>query len=781
MERFAQFVIRHRLVILIITLLLTGFLIYGIKGMGFTTVLETTLPSKHPYVEVHKQFQKMFGGANTMMIVMESEKGDIFYKNFLEKLKLMTDEIKFHPDAITSQVISIAREKLKNIRGIEGGVDIRPFFEKGVPDTDEEINALRENVFSNESVRGTMVSNTSNAAMIIANFKDNINYQKLFDFFNKLKTKVEDEDIRVYISGRPSLLGWIYHNNFRAIVILVVSLLTEMVLLIIFLKHFHPLFIPIPLVLSILNLSWGFGVMGFAQFNLDPLGIVIPFVIAARVISHSIQVTERYGEHYRELGDKEKASVAVIQSMFIPSAASIITDAVGLFVLCIAPIPLLKSMGWICGLWLFSAILGVSILNPILFSYFPPPFKGEIKKDLLEKALESTGTWLTKGRKFGVVNRSFVMVLVIWIVVLLGSLLLASRLQVGDSHPGSPLLWPDSIYNQDDAKINSSFPGTNPLLVIMEGKEKDALKDPDVLRTVEAFQRDIGGCKGLGSSESLVGIVKKLNREFHEGDPKWSVIPHSKGEISFYLWMFESKSDPGDLDRWTDLFYQYGNIICYFKDHKGDTIHEALNQAKQFLSTYPIPADKVNFRLAGGIMGLTAATNEVVEKYADPMLWIALGVIFYFCVVPYRSFWRGVILIASLITANYVAMAYMALSKLGMTINALPVVSIGAGLGVDYGIYMLSRFNDELKEGKTLEEAIQNAFPTTGRAVIATGLTVIFGIIFWYFSALRFQAEMGFFLAFLLAINVLGALFLVPTLTYVVYRIKPAAILKNVR
>ena len=242
--------------------------------------------------------------------------------------------------------------------------------------------------------------------------------------------------------------------------------------------------------------------------------------------------------------------------------------------------------------------------------------------------------------------------------------------------------------------------------------------------------------------------------------------------------MFESKSDPGDLDRWVDISYQHGNIICYFKDHKGDTVRGAINQAKQFLSSYPIPAEKVGFRLAGGIMGVTAARDEVVGKYSDITLWIALGVIFLCCAIPYRSILRGVILIASLITANFIALAYMAVTKMGMTINVLPVAAMGAGLGVDYGIYMLSRIGDELKHTTDIKVAIQRALATTGRAVVITGLTVIVGIIFWYFSAIRFQAEMGFLLAFLLFINMFGALFLVPALTYL---IRPGFLLKTLK
>ena len=168
-------------------------------------------------------------------------------------------------------------------------------------------------------------------------------------------------------------------------------------------------------------------------------------------------------------------------------------------------------------------------------------------------------------------------------------------------------------------------------------------------------------------------------------------------------------------------------------------------------------------------MGVTGGINEVVEQYSTLTLIVALSVIFICCAVPYRSILRGIILIFSLVTGNLIALAYMAVVNMGMTISVLPVASIGAGLGVDYGIYMLSRIIDEMKEtGGDIEQSIVRSFATTGRAVVVTGLVVIAGIVFWYFSEVKFQAEMGFLLAFLLLVNMLGALFLVPSLTYLV-------------
>jgi predicted RND superfamily exporter protein len=141
----------------------------------------------------------------------------------------------------------------------------------------------------------------------------------------------------------------------------------------------------------------------------------------------------------------------------------------------------------------------------------------------------------------------------------------------------------------------------------------------------------------------------------------------------------------------------------------------------------------------------------------------------------FRSPVAGLILVASLVTANLVAFAYMAVNKIGIDINVLPVSAVGIGVGVDYGIYLLTRIRDEYELTGDLKQSIITGMGTSGRAILFTALILSLSVIIWYFSELKFQAEMGFLLGFLLICNMLGALLFVPAM---VYAIKPRFITK---
>jgi hypothetical protein len=108
--------------------------------------------------------------------------------------------------------------------------------------------------------------------------------------------------------------------------------------------------------------------------------------------------------------------------------------------------------------------------------------------------------------------------------------------------------------------------------------------------------------------------------------------------------------------------------------------------------------------------------------------------------------------------------------EIGLNINTLPVVSVGVGVGIDYGIYLLSRICEEyqLAGGKYSSGVATRSIKTTGKAIFFTATTMIVGVLFWYFlSSMKFQAEMGLLLALIMFINIFAALVLIPTLVYI--------------
>ena len=111
------------------------------------------------------------------------------------------------------------------------------------------------------------------------------------------------------------------------------------------------------------------------------------------------------------------------------------------------------------------------------------------------------------------------------------------------------------------------------------------------------------------------------------------------------------------------------------------------------------------------------------------------------------------------------AQALMVELSIGLTVSTLPVIALGVGIGVDYGIYVLANMSPLIAQGKNIHEAYFQALKERGSAVIFTGITLAIGVSTWVFSALKFQMDMGILLTFMFLVNMLGAIIVLPALS----------------
>jgi predicted RND superfamily exporter protein len=337
-------------------------------------------------------------------------------------------------------------------------------------------------------------------------------------------------------------------------------------------------------------------------------------------------------------------------------------------------------------------------------------------------------------------------------------------LTVGDSRPGSPLLWPNSNYNASVRHINEKFQGTDHLYVIVKGKTENAMKSPQVLGTIEAFQRHMQRSPHVGGTDSLVDLTRQINTVLHNNDPRWGVLPRSADDVGGILMIAEHGSEPGDFDRWVNYNFQNGNVTLFLYDHKGDTIREVIGRAKEFIAAHPMT--EAEFRLASGLVGVLAAANEVIARSDKLTLGLMLLAQLVFCALGFRSIAAGLLFVGVVLLSNTFGMALMAYWNVGLNVNTLPVISLGIGFGEDYGIYIVSRTIEEyVRHGRRdLGAALIEGVATAGKAVLYTAFLISAGIAFWSFSPLRFQAEMGYQLLIILTMNMLGGLLLLPAL-----------------
>jgi predicted RND superfamily exporter protein len=762
---------------------------------------ELTIREGHPYIRIYNEFRRMFGSANVLTVVLEVQNGDIYNPKTLQKIDQVTKALVETKGVVPYQILSIAHPKMKSINNVEGAIQIREVYYPHVPQTQADADRVKFAVYSTKGIRGLYVSQDDKAALITAGFwEEELDFNYLWDRLHAIKAQVEDDNTKIYISGFP----WLYTSIQRYVPevgeVFVITVAALTFLLWNYFRSWPGVWVPI--FSGILSSIWALGMVPLLGLNLDPLVLVIPIFLSARALSHSVQSMDRYHEEYHRTHDKHQAIVESYSHLFPPAIASVLSDGIGILLVAIAPIPLIQKCAIFSSFWIVSIIISVVTLHPIILSATSPPGVhgdfapwqrrlGHAVLFLVGGAFFGYALWLSwelmgTGRLLLMLGIAAALyrwheviyrVLTEWTiaasngwrrwagVALTVALYLVCpyfgwRLQVGDMTPGAALLFPNHPYNVAYAKLNEKFVGANQLVIIADTGEEGGLKDVGPLTTMEEFADHMEATEGAGQAVTIVDILKQLARLFHEGEPKWGFVPDRKKYIAELFYQFTQTGSAGDLDRFMSADQRYGTIITMYRGYSHDIIMNAINAGKEWAAKHG--DEHVQFLFAGGLFGVLAAVNEAVED----SYWLTLGLVMVavaMCLyLTYGSVVATLLLMIPVVLSQLACECFMYLWHIDLNVNSLPIAAAGAGVGVDYGIYHFSRMIDAVDEGRNLDDAVDYATATTGKAIIFTATTMLAGTIFWWLSDLKFQAEMGLLLALLMVFNTFGGLVLVP-------------------
>ena len=770
MRKWADRLYRHRRSALITTVFLTLFFAWQTRHLNIATYFRDLYPKNHPHTNLLDQYPQ-FGSPLSVRLVIQVKHGTIYNPQTLEKIQQATKLVDLVPGVDHNQIFSIASTKTKLVAAAVGGIHASHLLVGAVPGEPHDLENLRAKVRSAPQVIGFLVSSREDAALIHVTFIERIaDYAAIFAAVNDIINRIRDERHDVYAAGAPILSGWIYSYSRETFFIIAATVAAMILILALHVRSIPA--VATPIVVSATTAVWGIGIAATLKINFDPLVMILPMLLVARSFSHAIQACERFFEVYAQTQDQKTACIESMVSIFPPGILGILTDAAGLFVIAVAPIPVMEKIAVIAGFWALSLIPANVILTPLLLSFFrPSPMPRRIGRSVghppsfapLQRTL-STALALTirlgHGKLRWVTAATVIAVLVIaaWT---------ARNLTVGDARSGTRLLWADSPYNLAIAKINERFAGFDILQVVLESRDPGVtVQSPAALNLMQRFQRHMELDPLVGATFSFADLVTATHRLLHDGLPKWGIVPHDERDAAMIAQLALSGTGPGESDHLFTRNLTAASINVWYKDHTNETVHAALERARLF-AEMPLTdaASGLRFRLAAGSIGLITAINDTVARAQVEILLLVTILVFVMCALAYKSLLAAVLLLATVSFSNVLATALMVAWDIGLDVNTLPVLAVGTGIGIDYAIYLMSRVCEEFQRRHSYEDAVGQAIRTTGRAIFLTGSALVIGMVPWcLFSSLRFQAEIAVLIIALMAINMIAALIIVPLL-----------------
>lgn len=759
-DRIAYRIFHWRKPLLWLFIAITLILGYSATQLRLEAGFTKMIPLQHEYMQTFAKHQKVFGGGNQVMVALKVKQGDIFTKEFLETLRQVHDEVFFTPGIERGKVISLFSPNVRYMEIVEKGFTAQLIVPSNFQGTQQQVEEVRTGVAKSDWV-GRIVANDLTGAMVVATLNERdpetgnrLDVQRLSRQMDDLRAKFENDKISVHVIGFAKATGDIARGAQGVIAFFGVALVITAILL-----YWYSGSLMLTwwaLICAMVPVIWLLGILPLIGLSLDPMSILVPFLIFSIGVSHAVQMTNAWKLETLNGADGVSASRDSFRKLFIPGAMALLANAIGFLVIALVKIEMVRELTLTATIGVTVMIFTNKMLLPILLSYMK--FSPAEARRMHGK--ETSGDWLWQ-RLALLTERRTATLAIAGVLVLLGlGLWQAAGLKIGDLGKGIPELWDSSRYNRDAEMITKNFSiGTDVFAVIAEAKgSATPCLDGEIMDSIDRFEFYLRQQDGVQSVRGPTGMMRGVNTIYGEGNIKWRTLPENRSQLATTIG-FATKSGSGLFNGDCTAM----QISAFTTDHQAPTIANLVDEVKRFKAHFD--TDKLSFRLATGNVGVMAATNEAVsaaDKWVNLALFSSVALL---CLIEFRSFAITLCIILPLGLVTVLCNALMAMQGIGLKVNTLPVVALGVGVGVDYGIYLFERIKHGMySRDLALKEAFIDALRQRGTASLFTAFTMTLGVATWAFSALKFQADMGVLLAFMFLANALGAFIVLPAL-----------------
>lgn len=744
-----------RFVFILIFMGITGWLAYQATGLKPQADFDKMVPSQHEYIDNFKRFRDDLGSSNIVRVIVVAKDGDIMDKDFLETLRKVTDDVFFLPGVDRGNLVSLWTPNLRWVAVTKDGFGGDTVIPDSYDGSQDSIDFVRRNVIRGGHV-GRYVANDFGSAVIEAPLVSinpetgqPLDYGELGVKLEEIRDKYKSDDVEIRIVGFAKLVGDLIEGAIVIAIFFVVALIIMASLLFLYTRCARSAFLAV--LCSSIAVVWQLGLLTWLGYGLDPYSILVPFLVFAIGCSHAIQIINATMLQAADGHDKYTAGRKAFGALVAPGATALISDSIGFLTLIVIPIAVIGELAVAAGLGVAMVFATNLILLPILLSYVgvSPSASARAAKARAERP---PLIW----RFFASFSKPIPAGIAIVLAIGLAGVgaWKSQDLKIGDLDRGAPELHPSSRYNQDVFFLTDNYSTSTDVMVVMAATNEGGCARYANLQNIDALQARLENLPAVQNTVSIATVAKQGQQGTTEGNLRWREVSRHQQIINQAM----LRAPRGFFNHNCSM----APVIIFLADHKADTLQRVTAEVKAFSAE--TETGELQLLLAAGSAGIEAATNEVIGEAQYLILALVYGVVAVLILITFRSLTSLVVILTPLALTSVLGQALMAELGMGVKVATLPVIALGVGIGVDYGIYIYDKLSTYLKEGYDLNTAYLNTVRTTGSAVAFTGVALAVGVATWIFAPTKFQANMGLMLTFMFLWNMLGALTLLPAL-----------------
>ena len=734
-----MFILRHKRLIIILTLLIVIICIFPLTKTSINSDLTTYLPESMPSKINNDKIEQVFGKSDPLLIIFETD--DVLNAVTLKRIQSLSKAFNRMKDF--DMVMSLF--DAKNIKGEDGSMIVNPVIQR-IPKSESRREKLREEIKTNNLVYKLIVSEDFRYTMIILNSVSKRTDEELMSSISDLLKKYPGNET-VTITGQPFLRAEANEKISRDFMVLLpIGLLLMCIFLWASFKEKRGVLLPTVVVGISVMISMA--LIPLFGWQLSVIGVLIPIMMIAIANDYGIHFIAKYQELNAENPDMTmkqiiKETIRDLKKPIILTGLTTILGIGGLVTHIMLPA---KQMGVVTSVGIAFAVLLSLTFIPAMMMFLK---KGKVHKSFskskngfLTKLLSGIADFITHH------PRRIIYLFIIFLIVSASGFY---RLKIASDFDS--ILPKKHSYNVAINIADKYLGGTKDINILFDGD----MKNPEILKKMDFYETELEKMPEIGSVTSLAEIIRIMSRAINDpGDKFYDKIPDSREAVAQYLELYSMSGDPEDFDDFVNFDYTKAIIQIQYKADDVKTINNIIKKIKS------LTKGDENFKLIAGNSIVEKDLSEATGIGQKNSLIFAFFAIMLLLMIIFKSIKAG--LIGSLPLLFAIICIFGLMGWIGIELNIVTALlsSISIGLGVDYTIHLFWRLKSELKKNKSYPDAIKITLKTTGRGITINAFSVIVGFSVLFFSEFPLIQSFAFLIIISIFLCLISALILIP-------------------
>jgi predicted RND superfamily exporter protein len=719
------------------------------------------MPDDHPALTIRTRVQQTFGLNDPIVVaVVNDGQYGVFNPTTLDLVSRLTSEIQKTSNIDPDRVMSLATEK--NITGTSEGMLVENFL-KPFPSTQYQADQVKHSVMDFPLYVGSLVSEDGSATLIVAELVEQEKAQETYKLLLSLTDSISNQGHdKIFVAGEGAVAGYLgAYIDADAMVLNPLAALVISIICFIAFRTWRGMLLPNIVVLA--AVGGCLGLMASLGVDFFVISNALPVVLIGISVADSLHILSQYYEETANRPDQKTRDIIVhtMCVMWRPITLTSMTTAAGFLGLSFASVmPPMKYFGFFASVGVGMAWLYSLTVVPAVLTLLKPQTSRAYRRHQPGSATRSDRFGRLLARLGIAISRHPIAVIaVLPITICLWAIspgIVLNEDLIRTFHEDEPIAKADRV-------LNSRFDGTHYLDILVETPKADGLLKTANLERIEKLQDYLETLPHVKGSTSLVDYLKQMNKSLYGNQQNAYRLPADIDTVAQYLLLYNATAAPDDFEHIVDYDYRLANVRVRMDDGKYSSAKEVVNAANSYIHR-EFNTEEINALVSGRV--------NVDYHWIDRLggshygsIGLALLMVWLMASISFRSLVAGTLAVLPVGLTVLIVYTYMGYAGIWLSISSSMFAAISIGLGVDFSIHTLERMIVFVRDqGKTIDQAIAELYPSTGRALLFNFLALAFGFGTLVISKIVIMHEFGAIVAMAITTSFITSLFLLPTL-----------------